>query len=501
MGCSIAAHAAAPQSSPDYNCWHMSPLDPTRYELIIKLSSRSRLRTEQVLDTLKKAAIEGCVPADAHAGVCLGTYRPVTDSDTPDRKSRLLMDAKSPDGAAVFDYVIPNAPVHLVENTIVASQPRPGHITLPDIPHSPVVTAVIDTGVYARHPGLAANQIPGQDFMCGHAICNGKTDDDAGGHGTNMAGVIAAHDVQQNVSGIAWNTYFMPLRAFGPINVLSDDYTVGNAVHWALEQKVNVINVSWGSSCSLTFTQGELEAAQEHDVLVVVAAGNGGFNIDEVQNSFYPAKYKTRNMLVVMAYLDDPVQPLDSSNFGEKTVDLAAPGARFTAAPCEAGKCYTQTGGSTSIATAYASGAAALLKSLHPSWGAAMIKTHLLESSQSEPWLKGQAKWGRLVLDRAVNGPLHVSAPTAGSKWNDSQPQTVQWRNDYLSSLCPSLQIDISVNGSARQTLASGVPNSGNGGWTTVSLQGVPHGGNSVLRVSCPNVELTASSDPFIVEN
>jgi len=86
----------------------------------------SELR-EQVLDTLKKAAIEGCVPADAHAGVCLGTYRPVTDSDTPDRKSRLLMDAKSPDGAAVFDYVIPNAPVHLVENTIVASQPRPGH--------------------------------------------------------------------------------------------------------------------------------------------------------------------------------------------------------------------------------------------------------------------------------------------------------------------------------------------------------------------------------------
>jgi len=134
MGCSIAAHAAAPQSSPDYNCWHMSPLDPTRYELIIKLSSAVAPQNR----TGARHAEKGCyrrLRSGRRTRRCLPGDISPSDGFRHSGSQKPTVDGREEPGwAAVFDYVIPNAPVHLVENTIVASQPRPGHITLPDIP-------------------------------------------------------------------------------------------------------------------------------------------------------------------------------------------------------------------------------------------------------------------------------------------------------------------------------------------------------------------------------
>ena len=245
-----------------------------------------------------------------------------------------------------------------------------------------------------------------------------------------MAGIIAAAANGIGVMGVAWNTHVEPLRIF--TNKKSTDVQASHAIEFALAHQASVINASWVSPCPLQHVREQLDRALEEQVLIVTAAGNAGsagpgvHNIDEPDHAMYPANYKLSNVIVVMSHGHDG-EPSAGSNWGPRTVDLAAPGWAYTTTLCTEQKtCYNAVPESTSNATAYVSGAAALLKSVHPNWTAQWLKTHLIESAVPDPALKGKVSSGaRLSLDRALLGPLSVVAPARGARWSRSSKHTV----------------------------------------------------------------------------
>ena len=201
-----------------------------------------------------------------------------------------------------------------------------------------VIIAVVDTGVAYDHPDLAGNIWNNAgETSCTDGIDNdgnGYIDDckgwdfvgndndpaDYNGHGTHVAGTIAAHGNNSNgITGVMWQAKIMPLRFLG----ISGSGTTADAVSailYANAKGAHVINNSWGGS---GYSQALKDAIDASNAVVVCAAGNSSSNLDT--SSFYPAGYKSANIISVAA--TDSLDNLASfSNYGKISVDLAAPG-------------------------------------------------------------------------------------------------------------------------------------------------------------------------------
>lgn len=208
-----------------------------------------------------------------------------------------------------------------------------------------VVVAVIDTGVDINHPDLAANiwtnpgEIPGNgidddgndliDDVNGWDFYIGDNDPrDADGHGTHVAGTIAA--VGNNavgITGVSWSAKIMVLRFLDAWGSGSTDNAIA-AIQYANDMGADVINNSWGGGGFNTALKTAIEAS---DAVVVCAAGNSGSNNDSI--SHYPSNYDSANIIAVAA--SDQDDSLASfSNYGADSVDVAAPGTNiYSAAP------------------------------------------------------------------------------------------------------------------------------------------------------------------------
>ena len=157
--------------------------------------------------------------------------------------------------------------------------------------------------------------------------------------------------------------------------------------------------------------------------------------------------------------------------------------------------CYEPAGPDTSVSTAYVSGAAALLKSAHPSWRAEWLKTQLIESGHVEPALVRKSKNGvSLRLDQALQSPIQLTSPMAGASWKVDGPQSVQWTNDYPSSLCTQVTISLSTETLKDKILVTGIDNRGA---ASVSLAGVAPSEHASLRVTCSPADLFSQSGEF----
>jgi serine protease len=147
-----------------------------------------------------------------------------------------------------------------------------------------VTVAVVDTGVDLEHPDLKANLLPGYDFV----------DDDAepmdiAGHGTHVAGLVAANG---KALGVAPKAKILPVRVLRDLSGGSTS-TVAEGILWSaglLTDKPNpnpaqIINLSLGSNDYSTLLENVIEQVQAHGVLVVAAAGNSGGAVS------YPAAF------------------------------------------------------------------------------------------------------------------------------------------------------------------------------------------------------------------
>ncbi|QHV99455.1 S8 family serine peptidase [Spirosoma endbachense] len=204
-------------------------------------------------------------------------------------------------------------------------------------------------------------------------------------HGSHVAGIIAAKRGNGiGIDGIADNARIM-MVAVVPANGDERDKDVANGIRYAVENGAKVINMSFGKRLSPFKEQVDaaIRYAEEHDVLIVHAAGNNGENFDSIP-AYPSARYENgqiaQNVLVVgnNTWRLDGGLAARSSNYGLQTVDLFAPGTDILSTiPTNQ---YAVFSG-TSMAAPHTAGVAALLRSYFPSLTAVQVKDILLKSS------------------------------------------------------------------------------------------------------------------------
>ncbi len=284
-----------------------------------------------------------------------------------------------------------------------------------------VLVGVLDTGVELNHPDLAANvwtnpdEIPGNgldddgngyvDDVHGWDFRNGDADpSDDNGHGTHVASVIAA--VTNNaaiMAGVAWGAKVVPLKILGS-NGSGSSIDALAALEYATTKHLPVTNNSWGGAPYSAIMRDAIAAAGAAGGLFVAAAGNDGRDTDITPH--YPASYDLACVVSVAA--TDATDHLASfSNFGRRTVDLAAPGLSIWSLS-RGGSASAANG--TSMAAPHVSGAAALVLARAAAIGQggtltpAQVKGRLLYGADPVPWLAAvTATGGRLNAHGALS--------------------------------------------------------------------------------------------------
>ncbi|MBZ4035952.1 S8 family peptidase [Flavobacterium sp. 17A] len=210
-------------------------------------------------------------------------------------------------------------------------------------------------------------------------------------HGTHVAGIIA--QIRGNNlggDGVATNVEILTVRAVPDGDEYDKDIAL--AIRYAVDNGAKVINGSFGKSFSpqKQWVYDAISYAAKKDVLIVHAAGNDGYNIDETKNINYPNDSKDNikefadNVITIGAinkeYGENVVAPF--SNFGKINVDVFAPGEEIYATVPNNKYKYLQ---GTSMASPNAAGVAALIRSYYPKLKAAQVKKILMDSGVALP--------------------------------------------------------------------------------------------------------------------
>lgn len=280
---------------------------------------------------------------------------------------------------------------------------------------SNIIVAVIDTGIDLNQeelkPSLWKNEkelfgLPGIDDD--H---NGYTDDiyginlinpkeihpiDKNGHGTHVASLIAANgNNHSGITGVSWGVKIMSIKYLDDqMYALTEN--AAPAIRYAVDMGAHIINCSWGSALPSDSLKEAILYARSKNVLVIAGAGNDARNLDHYQadnpesEGFFPALYNEYENVISVAAIDPKAELTMISNFGKKTVDLAAPGWGVLGWTLKGLQFYQ----GTSQATPFVSGAAALIKSHFPELSAKEIKERLVSSVTPHRFLRKKLKSG-----------------------------------------------------------------------------------------------------------
>jgi len=250
-----------------------------------------------------------------------------------------------------------------------------------------VVVALFDSGIETTHEGLSGNLLPGWDFVNEDDTVNDYEWRFDQGHGTMMAGIIAAKEGNsKGIAGVAPEAKVMPLKVFQGGAAYTSD--IIRAINYAEENGARVANMSFGSSF---FNPALLEAIENSEMLFVCAAGNSGYNIDKYP--VYPASFELDNVIAV-ASTDNDGRLSMFSNYGAGRTDVVAPGSGIMTTWLEG--TYHEAGG-TSVAAAYVTGEAALLFSLGKYNSAAEVKERVISSSDRITGLTDKVRNGKKI--------------------------------------------------------------------------------------------------------
>ena len=228
--------------------------------------------------------------------------------------------------------------------------------------YSSVKVAVLDTGV-SPHEDLGA-LLPGYDF-----VQNDTDPSDLHGHGTHVAGIVAAIRNSTGVAGVAPGVGIIPVRVLDA-NGSGLISSVIAGIGFALESKADVINLSLGSTTDVPALKNAITQATLSGVLVVAAAGNSGLS----NAVSYPAAYPDV-LAVASTTRSNAVSSFSSRG---SYVDIAAPGSSILSTYNDGSYVYMS---GTSMASPHVAGAAALLFAAHPQASPLQVSQALCQSA------------------------------------------------------------------------------------------------------------------------
>lgn len=295
---------------------------------------------------------------------------------------------------------------------------------------SAAVVAVIDSGVDLSHPELAPLLVPGFDMVDlgpnptspglrfeGDFSGRDPIPDDEVGHGTHVAGTIAA--VSNNAAGVAgvtWNCRIMPVKALTRAVRLSNNRVTGvgasadiaAAIRWAADNGASIINMSLGSSASTTVEETAVAYAVSKGCVVIAAMGNDG-----TSNPSFPAAFPD----VVAVGAIDSAEALASFSQTGPHIDVVGPGVDIWSTDLAGG--FSSKSG-TSMATPHVAGVAALIRSVKPTATVAEVVDILrttakpLRVNAGDPVPNDSFGWGLVDAAAAVTaaqGPIFPLTP------------------------------------------------------------------------------------------
>ena len=234
-----------------------------------------------------------------------------------------------------------------------------------------VKVAIVDSGVEAAHQDLVGSVLPGKDYV--NPADDGRIDPN--GHGTHVAGIIAAHvDNGLGIDGAAPDVHILPVRVLDA-NGGGDASNVAKGIIWAADHGARVINLSLGGGKSPGIEQA-MQYANSKGAVVLAAGGNNG---DAGNAPMYPAAYPEA---IAVAAVDSSLTHPAFGNTGNY-LDVSAPGVGIVSLWGTSPTAYADASG-TSMATPYASAEAALIIAATPTLSAARVK-QLMDFDRDAP--------------------------------------------------------------------------------------------------------------------
>lgn len=276
-----------------------------------------------------------------------------------------------------------------------------------------VLVGVVDAFVDVTHPQIAPRiainkgEVPSNgidddsngyvdDYYGASFVSNPGTTTTVSAHGTHVSGIIAADPNYGPIQGVA------PQAQIIPAQFIANDGSgsLGDAVlalQYAGVRNAKVINASWGGAPCVASLRNEFLQLQAKGVLIMVAAGNDGQDIDT--NPVFPAAFDLANQITVAASTVTDFMT-SWSNSGFNLVQLAAPGENILSTVPGNATAYMD---GTSMATPFVTGSAALLMSAVPTATAAQVRQALLAGVDVTPGHEFQVSTqGRLNVQKAL---------------------------------------------------------------------------------------------------
>ena len=248
---------------------------------------------------------------------------------------------------------------------------------------------------FGYHPGLGGADYEADPLLRPDGI----------GHGTHVAGVIAAQRGNGiGIDGVSIDARIMAISFILPSNngEMSD---AAKAIRYAVDNGAQIINASFGrhriSDEHILELDEALVYAAEHSVLIVASAGNHGQDID-TDNPFYPAAFEHNNILTVAAVTTDG-ELWEGSNYGIYSVDIAAPGVNVLSTvpvgPTSMFRKYYDPSGykrteGTSVAAPYVTGLAAQVLAHNPGFNPMQLRGAILDLAETKASLFGKTVRG-----------------------------------------------------------------------------------------------------------
>lgn len=268
-----------------------------------------------------------------------------------------------------------------------------------------VKVAVIDTGI-AAHPDLQIKKgVSFTDYTDSY--------EDDNGHGTHVAGTIAAGANRNGLKGISPD---VELYAIKVLDKEGNGFhsTIIKGIEWAIEQNVDIINISVGGTDSSVFLEVALSKAyNDNGILIVGAAGNSGNTVE------FPASYSSVIAVGATDHNDDRAQ---FSAHGD-TLELVAPGVRVKSTDLN-NKYKTMDG--TSMAAPHVTGMLALLKQAQPSLSNEQLRTLIKDYTKDLGVLGEDSEYGfgRIEFPAQVEIELPPTPPTQPENVNLQKNKT-----------------------------------------------------------------------------